>query len=146
MAIAEGTDSVDAEIYSRAKLAPDNSEMMFKKMKTFRKAPHEIKSVVAGIGSCFASDRIPVDGMKVGYMYRKSPDDAIDSGWRFFAGDESREYADNPSHFAIYDVNTIANYDPTIVELLEKSAPCAFEWDASLERWISITPPEDEDQ
>ena len=45
---------------------------------------------------CFATDRILVDGEKVGYMYREEPADGNDwdSGWRFTAGDESQEYMD----------------------------------------------------
>src|SRR6266705_2951717 len=73
-----------------------------------------IKSLIPKMGGCFASDRITVDGMKVGYMYREEPDKDLDSGWRFFSGDETQEYADNPDNFAIYEVNTICNYDPSI--------------------------------
>jgi len=114
--------------------------------KVFRKAAHEIKPLATGLGSCFASDRITVDGMTVGYMYRESPDGDIDSGWRFLAGDESDEYSADPSHFAIYDVNTIANYDPTIIALLENPPPCAFERDASSEQLVSVPPPVGEAQ
>ena len=35
-----------------------------------------------------------------GYMYRERPDLEHDSGWRFFAGLESQEYADDAEHFA----------------------------------------------
>ena len=59
--------------------------------KQFRIPAHEIEPVAVGFGSCFASDRITVDGMKVGYLYREPPDNSDDSGWRFFAGDESEE-------------------------------------------------------
>ena len=46
---------------------------------------------------CIATDRITVDGMPVGYMYREKPKEGAwfeeyDSGWRFTAGDESDEY------------------------------------------------------
>ncbi len=51
-------------------------------------------------------------------MYREAPDNAHDSGWRFFSGAESQEYADNAENFAFYDVNTIANYEPLIVGFL----------------------------
>lgn len=113
-------------------------------MKTFRIPAHEIKPLAAGFGSCIASDRITVDGMKVGYMYREAPDDRIDSGWRFFAGDESDEYSADPNHFAIYDVNTIANYDPSIIACLESPPPCAFERDASSDHFIPAPPPNGE--
>ena len=38
---------------------------------------------------------------------------------------------DEASHHGIYDVNTIANYCPDIIELLDTPAPCAFERNAS---------------
>lgn len=113
-------------------------------MKTFRIPAHDIKPLATGLGSCIASDRITVDGMKIGYMYRESADSGIDSGWRFFAGDESEEYAADPDHFAVYDVNTIANYDPAIVALLGNRHPCAFERDARSDHFISAPPPNDE--
>jgi hypothetical protein len=47
-------------------------------------------------------------------MYREAPDNPDDSGWRFFAGDESQEYLDNSRNLEIENVNTIANYDPEI--------------------------------
>ena len=60
-------------------------------------------------------------------MYREASDGGVDSGWRFFAGDETQAYADDPSHFAIYDVNTIANYDSDIILLLDAPIGSAFE-------------------
>jgi hypothetical protein len=95
--------------------------------KRFRLSPEAIVPVAPGRGSCYASDRITVDGCPVGYAYREQPDSKSDSGWRFFAGDETQEYADDPSNFAIYDVNTIANYDREIVALLDEPAPAEFE-------------------
>ena len=56
-------------------------------------------------------------------MYREAPDSKQDSGWRFFSGEESQEYVDNPDNLSIYDVNTIANYDTAIVEYLKPSKP-----------------------
>ena len=42
-----------------------------------------------GADGCIATNRIPVEGYKVGYCYRENPDGGWDSGWRFTAGDES---------------------------------------------------------
>src|SRR5579859_2960318 len=86
--------------------------------KAFKIPGDQIKRLIANMGACVASDRITVDGMKVGYMYREEPDQQADSGWRFFSGDETQEYADNPDNFAIYEVNTICNYDPAIIPFL----------------------------
>lgn len=97
------------------------------KMKQFFLAADKIKRLIEPMGYCIASDRITVDGGKVGYMYREEGDGPADSGWRFFEGSENQEYADEPSHFGLYDVNTIANYDREIIPLLDSPVGSAFE-------------------
>jgi hypothetical protein len=91
----------------------------------------EIRPLAPGRGSCIASDRITVDGQSVGYMYREKPDNELDSGWRFFAGDESQEYTEEPANFELYDLNTIANYDPEILQLLDAPIGSAYARGAS---------------
>ena len=59
-------------------------------------------------------------------MYREAPRDAYDSGWHFFSGEETQDYADDARNFALYDVNTIANYDPSIIPLLDSPVGSAF--------------------
>ena len=78
---------------------------------------------------CIATNRITVEGCKVGYCYREKADGDWDSGWRFTAGDESDEYMDDPNNAGIYGLNTICNDDPDIIPLLNTPAPCAFERD-----------------
>ena len=82
-----------------------------------------------GADGCIATNRITVEGCKVGYCYREEPDGDWDSGWRFTAGDESDEYMDDPNNAGIYKLNTICNDDPDIIPLLNTPAPCAFERD-----------------
>lgn len=94
--------------------------------KKFYRDKASIKPVAVGYGSCVATDRIMVDGMPVGRMHREEPKDQIDSGWTFMAGDESQEYVDDPANWGIYDVNTIANYDPSITSLLESEPGYEF--------------------
>lgn len=86
-----------------------------------------LPGVAGPAGGCFATDRIMVDGRKVGYMYRERTTREDDTGWRFFAGDESQAYLDDLSHTGIYSANTIANYDRDIIPYLDTPAPCAFE-------------------
>jgi len=100
---------------------------MSRKEKTYLIATADIVAIAPGRGSCIASDMILVDGQPVRYMYREAPDSEQDSGWRFFSGRESQEYSDDPSNFALYDVNTIANYDRAIVPLLDAPPGSAFE-------------------
>jgi hypothetical protein len=113
---------------------------MTAKKKTFAKLAHEIQPLAEGHGACFATDEITVKGRRVGYAYCEEPDRDIDSGWRFTAGDESEAYMDDPDNHGIYDVNTIANYDPEIIPLLESGVGAAFERDAATGKFVQLSP------
>jgi hypothetical protein len=89
-------------------------------------------------GTCLATDRITVDGEKIGYMYREWTRDREDSGWRFFAGDESPEYIDDDGNTGVYDLNILANYDQAIVPLLKRPAPCTYEKTSEKEGFIEV--------
>jgi hypothetical protein len=88
--------------------------------KKFKLAKEDILPVATGYGGCIATDRIVVDGERVGYMYREKSANPADSGWRFFAGDENSSYMEDTKNHGIYDVNTIANYDESIVPFLKE--------------------------
>ncbi len=107
--------------------------------KIFKLAANEIKPIATGLGSCIASDHITVNGRKVGYMYRDTPDNEIDSGWRFMSGKESQVFMNNPKNLEIYDVNTIANYDPDIIPLLSEPFGAAFERDKETGKFVEVT-------
>ncbi len=113
--------------------------------KKFYLSADQIKPIAPNRGSCIASDMITVDGKKVGYMYREAPDSDIDSGWRFFAGAESQEYADDAKNLALYDVNTIANYDPDIIPLLGAAIPAAFERCLDSGKFVRVEPSDSEE-
>jgi len=87
--------------------------------KNYKIHGDQIVDLVKGKGGCMATDKITVDGEPVDFMYRETPLFDIDSGWRFFSGTESQEYVDDAGNSAIYDVNTIANYDNAIIPYLE---------------------------
>lgn len=115
--------------------------------KTFKLRADQTKPLVQYRGACFATDRITVEGKRVGYMYREKPDatsKVLDTGWRFQAGDESQTYMDDPHNSAIYDVNTIANYDPDIIPLLDAPIGSAFERDGTTGRLLATDPPPDD--
>ena len=100
-----------------------------------------------GADGCIATNRITVEGCKVGYCYREKPDGDWDSGWRFTASDESEEYMDDPNNAGIYKLNTICNDDPDIIALLHTPAPCAFERDGNgvFQQIKDCKPDEDEE-
>ena len=109
--------------------------------KLFALAATAMRPLAQGRGSCLASDRITIARQPVGFMYREPPDHSIDSGCRFFSGEETQEYADDASNFEIYDVNTIANHDPDIVPYLDAPAYSAFERHPILHRFVSTAFP-----
>ena len=62
----------------------------------FKLQADEIKPLIEPMGGCFATDHITVDGLPVGFMCREVPDFDSDSGWRFYSGKETEEYANDP--------------------------------------------------
>jgi hypothetical protein len=100
--------------------------------KDFRLAAEKLAELAPGRGACVATDQVTVEGMQIGYMYREEPDlvNTVDSGWRFFSGLESQEYIDEAGNWEIFDVNTIANYDPAILPYLDLPIGTELERDA----------------
>ena len=98
-----------------------------KPKKYFLSANH-IKRLIDSNEGCIATDRITVDGCKVGFMYREESYQKgnPDSGWRFMAGDEDDDYMNNADNHAIYQVNTICNYDPDIIPFLSSAPGTAY--------------------
>ena len=97
------------------------------KDKIFIKSYDEVQEIITKpMGYGLVSDRITVDGLQIGYMYREEPDNKQDSGWRFFAGDESEEYLDNEMNIELMNVNTIAHYDRSVIPYLEAPHNSAF--------------------
>jgi hypothetical protein len=106
--------------------------------KKFAILAEEMKPLATNRGGCFATDMITVDGQKVGYMYREDPRNDQDSGWVFTAGQESQAYMDDAANHGIYDINTIANYDPDIVPFLDAPPGTAFERESPSSRFVQV--------
>lgn len=84
------------------------------------------KQLIDNGGYCIVSNKISVDSNKIGYCYKEKVKNETDSGWRFFAGDEDDNYCNNPENFNIFDINTICNYDQSILEILNETTPSSF--------------------
>lgn len=95
--------------------------------QNFKIKPEDLSDLVPDMGYCFATNMITVEGFAVGLMYREESDDEDDSGWRFFSGYETEEYLNNEDNTMVYDVNTIANYDTTIIPFLRSNIGAAYE-------------------
>lgn len=94
-------------------------------MKNFKIT--EFDDLIESGKTCLVTNKITIDGMKVGFMYREEPDDEDDSGWRFLSGTEDDEYMDDPENMMMVDLNVVANYDKAIIPILKK--PVGTEWE-----------------
>lgn len=95
--------------------------------KVYRISKDDIRPLATGRGGCMASDRITIEGLPVGFMYRQQPRNPQDSGWAFLSGTEDDAYMNDVANHDIYDVNTIANYDPSIIPFLDAPVGSVFE-------------------
>lgn len=108
------------------------------KKKKYKLSEDDIEPLAEGIGGCFATDAITVDGEPIGFMYREPPEFEEDSGWRFLTGYESDDYINNPDNLAIYDVNVLANYDPDIIPLLGLPVGTALERKRGFKKFVPV--------
>lgn len=95
--------------------------------KKLHLSPDQLKPLAAGLGTCIATDKIAVQGLPVRFMYREAPVNATDTGWRFLSGLESDAYMENANNQGAYDVNLIANIDPSVIPHLQAEIGAAFE-------------------
>lgn len=79
-----------------------------------------------GSMGCFVTKRALNEG-NMGYMYRDEPaPNHPDSGWRFFVGDESEEYVDNPDNTSVCVLNTVCNLWPDAMAYLHAAVGRRF--------------------
>ena len=96
-------------------------------MKKFKLKADEIARLIDSPGAATATDMITVEGKKIGYMYREEALAEGDTGWRFLSGYEDESYINNLDNTSLYDINTIANYDPAIIAYLNQPPGSAWE-------------------
>ena len=85
--------------------------------KNFKLKAEDIKKLVSPMGGCIATDTITVDGLLVQYM-------------------------DNSNNMGIYDVNTIANYDPAIIPYLNKPHGTSWQRVEGTDEFVEIEQPD----
>ncbi len=78
------------------------------------------------IQRCFVTARVLDDGVRVGYLYRETPDDEEDSGWRIMAGDESDDYMDESKNLAFVSLGAVLSRDDAFRDLLDAPVGSAF--------------------
>ncbi|MBR1593117.1 MAG: DUF2185 domain-containing protein [Ruminococcus sp.] len=80
-----------------------------------------------GAEYCIVTNRIAVDGCKVGYMYRDIPSETFsDSGWRFYEGSENGAYMGNFNNISIMSIYKVAEKNPEIIPFLHMDTETAL--------------------
>ena len=88
------------------------------------KAEEELASKELG---CYVTDRISMDGAPIQYAERQLSNPAFpDSGWKFMAGDETNAYLSNGNNIGIFTLNYMANYDKSILPILDAPVGSVF--------------------
>lgn len=78
-------------------------------------------------GFVLAPKQLVKEKRMVRFMYREESDNPQDSGWRFFSGDETDDFVNNPDNIGIYDIKTIIEIDKAIVPYLDSPYGSVYE-------------------
>lgn len=101
-----------------------------------------------GPQGCIVSGRIGREGRPVRFMYRQEPDNEIDSGWRFLAGEEDDDYVDDASNHQIWSLDSLAEKHPSIEPYLDAPPGSVFEREDADEDFEPVDdwePPQEDD-
>jgi hypothetical protein len=102
----------------------------------------------AAARDCVASKKIIRGDRKVGFMFRETPEKHQppgargDSGWRFFAGDESDAFINLAENFNIYPVKAVIDLDPAISAHLNAPVGSAFKRQGDTETFVKVPFPD----
>lgn len=93
-------------------------------INTEREDPNDITAKYSA--RCCVTDRVLKDGIRIGYLFRVSPEGTLDSGWRILAGDESDAYMNDSENLHYVSLGRVLSKDDSIIELLEAPEGSAF--------------------
>jgi hypothetical protein len=91
------------------------------------------RPLASNLGACVA--RRVLSGETPGYVYWEQPDEAWDSGWRLFVGDETQADADEPTNFQINALETLLAEHPALASLFVEGERGRWDWDPQLQSY-----------
>ena len=95
------------------------------------------RSLDARQGALFSP--LVLSGQRPRWLYREDPVDESDSGWRFFEGDETDEWLNQPGHCQIAHVAHVLDRWPELVPVLANGrANSAWEWHAERGAYLEV--------
>ena len=107
--------------------------------KSYKLKPDDLEELTMVRGGCIATDRVTDEGLPVRFMYREEPMGPKDTGWRFCSAiDEDEAYMEDAANLGFFEVNTIANYDRSIIPYLMSPVGSAFEKPPGAEEFAPV--------
>ena len=95
----------------------------------------------------FVSKRIMDDHEPVRWLYREPADNAEDSGWRLYSGDEDQEYCDNAANVALVPLRELIRLEKSLEEIFRSPVGAAYERAEASDEFVRVEdwkPPDDE--
>ncbi len=106
---AEDSNKWNANIESLRTDAPVSDEMR-NNFLNHESRYEEIKKMRALMNQgALVSRRIAEEGWKVGFMYRRKPNNPADSGWTFFAGNEDEHYNSDAKNIVLMPLGQVCH-------------------------------------
>jgi hypothetical protein len=90
------------------------------------------------IGAIMISNKVLLNNEIPTWMYRTTPIEEMDSGWRVFSGNEDEVYLENPSNFKTISADQLILIDETIKVNLLAPINSSFEIDAETGKWVIV--------
>ncbi|KRE61932.1 immunity protein Imm33 domain-containing protein [Paenibacillus sp. Soil750] len=92
----------------------------------------------SGEKMALVSNKCLEEGACVRWLYRETPDQEEDSGWRLFEGTETDEYNSESSNIRIVNIYSLLDKDPSLITPLRGAPGTAFERENIYSRWIEV--------
>jgi hypothetical protein len=67
---------------------------------------------------------------RIGFLHRVEPNSPRDSGWTAFAGDEDKDYANDPANYHSVSLGDLLELHESLAGVLAEPPGAAFELDA----------------
>lgn len=94
--------------------------------------------LAVGEKMALVSRRCLEPGNAVHWMYRQEAEREEDSGWRLFAGDEDKEYLNDPQNTRVMRIYYIMDLDPSLLEPFKGGVGTAFERASRDGEWVEV--------
>ena len=85
------------------------------------------QALSAALDRCIVTNTVVKQGRTRRLPLPRSPVFENDSGWRFFSGDETDEYTDDPDNFSVVSLSEITQSNPAIAALITQPEGSAWE-------------------